>query len=91
MEQLSNNAIDLIALEVLGVSRDVDTAGTNLRQFTDLAAKRSPDPEKFREDVKRVLEDLQQASTDIRGIASDILNYTIAAETGKEVKDEPAG
>ena len=84
MEQLSNNAIDLIALEVLGISRDVDNAATGLRQFTEIAAKRSPDPEELREDVRRILEDLQQAST-------DILNYTIAAETGKEVDDEPAG
>ena len=91
MEQLSNNAIDLIALEVLGISRDVDNAATGLRQFTEIAAKRSPDPEELREDVRRILEDLQQASVDIRIVASNILNYTIAAETGKEVDNEPAG
>lgn len=79
-------------MDVLAVSQQVDTAIAQLRQVRDLGLEHNRKcVASHVEDYNRIISGLTESSTDIRVLASDLLNEKIAAEAGKEVSDEEAG
>lgn len=89
MRSTDNHAITSDVLDVLGVSQTVNTAISTLQQIHDLITpQRRPKAEEYRKDIGEIISDLKQADTNIRILASNILNETIAEDAGKEVTDE---
>lgn len=89
MRSTDNHAITSDVLDVLGVSQTVNTAISTLQQILDLITpQRRPKAEEYRKDIEEIISNLKQADTDIRILASNILNETIAEDAGKEVTDE---
>ena len=89
MRSTDNHAITSDVLDVLGVSQTVNTAISTLQQIHDLITpQRRSKAEEYRKDIGEIISDLKQADTNIRVLASNILNETIAEDAGKEVTDE---
>lgn len=89
---MSSTIINSDIIDVLAVSQQIDSATTELQRIKAFGAEHKRECViNHISDYERIISSLGEVSTDLRTLASNLLNEKIAAETGKEVKGEPAG